>query len=163
MCVCLLAQLYPTICDPMGCSPQAPLSIGEENTGAVAIFYSRGPSRPRTWICVSWDSCIGRQILYHSATWEAQDYRICTSFHKQTTSSHWILGCLPSASCPSLPVYWCGWEETYILLSPSILSGGIGACLMRMQRRLEYLPCRFWGRAKQLSPLSWAGSKWHMS
>ena len=34
----------------------------------VAISFSRGSSRPRHWTQVS---CIGRQILYHWATWEA--------------------------------------------------------------------------------------------
>ena len=32
----------------------------------VAILSSRGSSRPRDGTCVS---CIGREILYHSATW----------------------------------------------------------------------------------------------
>ena len=30
----------------------------------VAISYSRGSSRPRDQTCVSWISCVGRQILY---------------------------------------------------------------------------------------------------
>ena len=34
----------------------------------VAISFSRGSSRPRDRTCIS---CIGRQILYHWATWEA--------------------------------------------------------------------------------------------
>ena len=34
----------------------------------VAISFSRESSQPRYWTCVS---CIGRQILYHWATWEA--------------------------------------------------------------------------------------------
>ena len=34
----------------------------------VTIFYSRGASRPRGWICISWVSCIGRWVLYHWAT-----------------------------------------------------------------------------------------------
>ena len=34
----------------------------------VAIFFSRESSQPRDKTCVS---CIGRQILYHRATWEA--------------------------------------------------------------------------------------------
>ena len=37
-----------------------------------AISYSRGSSQPRSWTCISCVSCIGRQILYHWATWEAQ-------------------------------------------------------------------------------------------
>ena len=31
----------------------------------VAISSSRGSSQPRNGTCVSWVSCIGRQILYH--------------------------------------------------------------------------------------------------
>ena len=37
----------------------------------VAIFFSRRSSRPRDWTCVSCISCIGRRILDHCATWEA--------------------------------------------------------------------------------------------
>ena len=38
----------------------------------VAISSSRGSSQPRDWTQVSCVSCIGRGILYHHATWEAQ-------------------------------------------------------------------------------------------
>ena len=38
---------------------------------SVAISFSRGSSRPRDWTCIFCVSCIGRQILYHCATWEA--------------------------------------------------------------------------------------------
>ena len=34
----------------------------------VAVFFSRRSSQPRDCTCIS---CIGRQILYHWATWEA--------------------------------------------------------------------------------------------
>ena len=37
----------------------------------IAITFSRGPSWPRNQTCMSCISCIGRQILYHWATWEA--------------------------------------------------------------------------------------------
>ena len=37
----------------------------------VAISSSRGSSRPRDRTRASCVSCIGRQILYHRATWEA--------------------------------------------------------------------------------------------
>ena len=37
----------------------------------VAMPSSRGSSRPRDQPCVSYVSCIGRQVLYHCATWEA--------------------------------------------------------------------------------------------
>ena len=35
-----------------------------------AISFCRDSSQPRDWTCVSWVSSIGRQILYHWATWE---------------------------------------------------------------------------------------------
>ena len=37
----------------------------------LAISYSRGSSWLRIWTRISCFSCIGRQILYHCATWEA--------------------------------------------------------------------------------------------
>ena len=36
----------------------------------IAISSSRGPSWPRNWTCVSCGSGIGRQALYHGATWK---------------------------------------------------------------------------------------------
>ena len=38
----------------------------------VSMSSSRGSFWPRDQTCVSSDSCIGWQILYHWATWEAQ-------------------------------------------------------------------------------------------
>ena len=38
----------------------------------VDISSSRESSRPRDWTHIFYGSCIGRQILYHWATWEAQ-------------------------------------------------------------------------------------------
>ena len=40
-----------------------------------AISYYRGSSPPRDGIYISCVSCIGRQILYHWATWEAYDFK----------------------------------------------------------------------------------------
>ena len=37
----------------------------------VAISYCRVSSWPRDWTHISCISCIGRQIFYHCATWEA--------------------------------------------------------------------------------------------
>ena len=67
-------QSCPALCDPVDCSP--PGSSVQEILQArilewVAMPSSRGSSEPRSWICVSYISCIGRQILYHWATWEA--------------------------------------------------------------------------------------------
>ena len=49
----------------------APLSLEFPRQEQAIISYSRGSSWPRDWICISCISCIGRQILYHWATWEA--------------------------------------------------------------------------------------------
>ena len=46
----------------------------------VVIFYSRGSPQPRDQTRVSCFSCIGRQILYHSATWETQQINYASIF-----------------------------------------------------------------------------------
>ena len=61
-----------TLCDPMDYSPPGSSDHGISQARIlewVAISSSRGSSQPwdRTHI-----SCIGRQILYHCATWETQ-------------------------------------------------------------------------------------------
>ena len=69
------AQSYLILCNPTDCSlpgfslhgiPQA--RIPE----SVAVFFSRASSWPRDQTCVSWVTCISKQILYHWATWKAQ-------------------------------------------------------------------------------------------
>ena len=71
------AQLCPTLCDPMDCSPPVSSVYGIfqarilEWVALWVIFLNQG----RTHIsCVS---CIGRRILYHCATWEALYSPIC--------------------------------------------------------------------------------------
>ena len=72
--VCSVAHLYPSLWDPLDCSP-----LGSSVHGIlqarilewVAISSSRGSSQPRDQTHVSCISCIGRQILYHCTTWEA--------------------------------------------------------------------------------------------
>ena len=59
---------------PWTVAHQAPLSMGilyARILEWVAIPSSRGSSRPRDQTHISYISFIGRQILYHSATWEA--------------------------------------------------------------------------------------------
>ena len=67
-------QSCPTVCGPRNYS--FPGSSVHEILQArilewVAIFGSRESSRPRGLTHISCVSCIGRQILYHCATWEA--------------------------------------------------------------------------------------------
>ena len=60
-------QSCPILCDPMGCSPPGFSVHGifqARILEQVAISFSRGSSRHRDQICVSWVSCIGRCVLY---------------------------------------------------------------------------------------------------
>ena len=69
--VCMCAQLSPTLCDSMDCSP--PGSSVHEVFQArilerVAISFSRESPPPRDWSLISWVFCIGRQIFFTSAS-----------------------------------------------------------------------------------------------
>ena len=76
---CMCAQLHLTLCNAMDCSPPGLPVHGIPQASIlewVAMPFSRGSSWPRDWTRVS---CIGRQIFYHWATWEAlQDLRFPT-------------------------------------------------------------------------------------
>ena len=72
VCVCVYvhAQLCLTLCDLMDCSLPSSSIHGIFQARIlewVVISYCKGYSWPRDQTCVS---CIGRQILYHCATWE---------------------------------------------------------------------------------------------
>ena len=66
------AESCPTLCDPMDCSPPGSSVHGILQARIlewVAISFSMGSSWLRDQIQVS---CIGRQMLYYWATWEAR-------------------------------------------------------------------------------------------
>ena len=68
ICVCLVIQSCPTLCNPMNYSllGSSVLEISQARILEwVAISSSRRSSWPRDWTCVS---CIGRWILCHWAT-----------------------------------------------------------------------------------------------
>ena len=70
----LCAQSCLTLCNPRDCSPPGSSVHGIFQATMlewVAISYSRGSSQSRDWTHISCVSCIGRQILYLFATWEA--------------------------------------------------------------------------------------------
>ena len=72
---------------------QAPLSMEfsrQEILEWLAISSSRGSSQPRDWTCVSWSSCIGRQILYHWTTREVPHSLVLqrVSMHARRTNTH---------------------------------------------------------------------------
>ena len=63
----------------------------------VAISYSRGSSWPRDQTCISYVSCIGRQILYHCTPWKAwrlmdklYQYNINIIISWEDLSSYWL-------------------------------------------------------------------------
>ena len=74
-CCCLVAQLSLILHEPRDCSPSGSSAYGTCQTRileSVAIFFSRGSSRPRDRTHIS---CLGRQIPYLWATWEAPIHR----------------------------------------------------------------------------------------
>ena len=57
-----------TLCDPMDHSPPSFSVHGilqARTLDWVAVPSSRGSSQPRDQTCISYVSCIGRQVLYH--------------------------------------------------------------------------------------------------
>ena len=73
--LCIYTQLCLTLWGPMDCSPPGSYVHGISQARIlewVAVSFYRGSSEPRDWAHVFCISCIGRQILYHCATWEAQ-------------------------------------------------------------------------------------------
>ena len=64
----LVAQLCPTLCDPVDCS-LPDFSVHEILQARilewVAMPSSRGSSQPRNRTHVSYVSCIGREVLFH--------------------------------------------------------------------------------------------------
>ena len=80
VCACSVAQSCPALCDPMDCSQPASFVDGIFQIKIpewVAISSSRGSFWPRAWTHISCVSCIGREIVYHWATWEAQFQVYC--------------------------------------------------------------------------------------
>ena len=74
-----VAQSCPTLCVPMDCSPPGSSVHGIFQARIlewVAISSSRGSSQVRDQTCISCVSCVGRQILYHCASWEAHSNNI---------------------------------------------------------------------------------------
>ena len=74
VCMCSVAQSCLTLCDPVDGSPPESSVHGIFQTRIlewVAISFSRESSQLMDRTHVSFVSSIGKQILYHWATWEA--------------------------------------------------------------------------------------------
>ena len=103
-CVCVIsaAQSCLILCGPMDCSPPGSSVHGISQARImewVAISYPRKSSWPRDRTLVPCVSCIGRQILYHWATWESQS--MMRPKHMYLKTLHWQL-------------YWVGPKVHYI-------------------------------------------------
>ena len=122
----------------------------------VAISFSRGSSWPRDWTCIS---CVGRQILYHWATREAQTLlwsSICMTAVPCT--SVWVErgGCvtpkprlhgarelMKSHFCELLSVCLCAWHLACLnLLIPHMNS---------IRQLFFFFWLRKWGTEKSIS------------
>ena len=63
-------QSCPTLCHPMSCSLPGSSVYGNssgKNIGVGCMPSSRGSPQPRDQTCVSYVSCIGRQVNYHQS------------------------------------------------------------------------------------------------
>ena len=92
-CSLTCVQLFAT---PGTIAHRAPLSRGLSRARIlewVAISSSKGSSWPRDRTCISCISCVGRQILYHWATWEAQDVvHMCNGiFLNHKKEQNWVI------------------------------------------------------------------------
>ena len=75
LCYAKSLQLCLTLCNPVDCSPPGSSIHGISEARIlerVAISFSRGASQPRDGTHIFQVSCIGRQVLSHQPTWEAQ-------------------------------------------------------------------------------------------
>ena len=70
---CAATQSCSTFCNPMDCSPPGS-SVHKIFQARILEWVAKGSSWPRVQTHVSCVSCIGRQILYHCATWEVPSF-----------------------------------------------------------------------------------------
>ena len=106
--LCSVAQLCLTLCNPVDCSPPGFSVHGISQARTLewpAISFSRGSCQPRDWTCVS---CIGRQALYHQATWGAPQCLLLT-----VMNDLWFLEMLPSDFVPQIFPQWALWGHSW--------------------------------------------------
>ena len=84
--MCVHAKSCATLCEPTDCNPPGSSTHGLSQARVlewVALFSSRGSSQSRDRIYISCISSIGRWILYHCSTWEAQEMLVRTKNTKK--------------------------------------------------------------------------------
>ena len=100
-------QLCPTLCNPMGCNLPGSSVQGVLQARIlewVAMPSSRESSQHRDQTCLSCISCIGRQILYHWATWEALSIFTFTPTIASSCLSHYSVKLSPYSNLHILQI-----------------------------------------------------------
>ena len=119
VCVCVPAQPRPSLCDLMDL--RRPGSSVCEVFQArilewVFISFPKGSSPPRNRTCDSCLFCIGKQILYHWATWESfiqhVSNKILHCYNRKCHSGYGKWGHILTMKCsiPSMSVEDWFWD-----------------------------------------------------
>ena len=113
----LSAQSCLTLCNSVDCNPPGSSVHGIFQARIlewIAVLSSRGSSLPRNWTHIS---CIGRQILYHWATWEAwpthTELKVSYSSSVLLKSAHLP----PTPPRPPIPLHSRYWAVVLLNLS----------------------------------------------
>ena len=101
----LVAQLCPTVCNPMDCIPPGSSVHGIQARILewVVISFSRGSSWLRDWTPIS-GSCSGRQILYHWSNWQAPQPTVAAAAAAKSLQSCLTLCDAIDSSPPGSPI-----------------------------------------------------------
>ena len=104
-----------------------PWDFSGKHTGVGCYFLLEESFRPRDWSRISCISCIGRQILYQCATWEAPIVCVCTYILISQFSCRSLIlwlppgqGCSSHANHPSFPSSCHSTFESSLLSSSSL-------------------------------------------
>ena len=121
----LLSHIW--LCDGLDCSPPGS-SVHRIFLERILEWVASISSWPRDWTCISWVSCIGRQVLNHWTTWEDHKQMNTSLLLLQSRSSDTISlnfsftsECLDPWSSllsplPRLTLQLCSWLSFHLLL-----------------------------------------------
>ena len=154
MHACSIAQLCPTLWDPMDCSPPGSSVHGISQARIlewVSISFPRKSPQPREWTFV-------RQVLYRSSTWEVHEIspQACPNGYHQKIRNNCWRGCGKKRIL--VP---CWWECKLIVTMkncglPRYTSGKERACQFRRHKTHRFDPWVRkipWRRAWQPTPV----------
>ena len=147
--MCSVVQLCPTLWDPMDCSPLGSSVHGVLQAGILEwVAISKGSSWPGIKCPVPSISCIGKQILYHCATWEYAE-KFLTIFKNM-----YFIGCCISflGLTEQILTVWVGLKPQKFILSRyrrlEVWNHSISSVGSSGGSEEEAIPCpspSFWG------------------